>query len=345
MKKRAVILFNLGGPNSLNAVKPFLFNLFADKNIIPLPAIFRYPLAFLISRLRNVKAQKIYAKIGGKSPIEAETRAQADCLEKKLNRHGTDVFYRTFIAMRYWSPRLHEILPEIQNFDPDEIILVPLYPQFSTTTTKSSFEEWDRIATKVFEKKITKRICCYFEKTGLIEAHTILIRDTLLKRKSNQIEYEILLSAHGIPISCIEKGDPYQFQVEKTGKAIAESLQKIGINHPVRVTYQSKVGPAKWLTPSTEKVIEELSEKKKGIVVVPVAFVSEHSETLVELDFDYANLAKEKGAADYLRVPALGTNEVFIDSLMKMILEEPDPSICDQKYSACFKRACKKITF
>ena len=345
MVKRAVILFNLGGPDGPKAVKPFLFNLFADKNIIPLPKLFRLPLAFLISSLRHKKAQKIYARMGGRSPILPETARQAAALENRLAAEKPEDTHKVFCVMRYWNPRLEDILPSLKEFSPDEIILLPLYPQFSTTTSRSSFEEWDALAEKHFKEKSVSRICCYPENKDFIQAHVDLTVKIIREKAKADVAYEILFSAHGIPKSCVDKGDPYQEQVEETVKAVEAGLRREGVTYPVTITYQSKVGPAEWLKPATETVIEELSAAKKGIIVSPIAFVSEHSETLVELDEDYAELASEKGAPSYIRVPALGTEENYIKALAYMTLTaaagKGTGKSCGTARSACYKKACK----
>ena len=212
--KKAVVLFNLGGPDSLESVGPFLFNLFNDKRIISLPNPFRYLLARFISFRRKNFAKQIYKHIGGKSPILEETKAQADALEKSL---GDD--FKVFIAMRYWHPFVEEILPQINSDQFDEVILLPLYPQFSTTTSLSSLES---CLDKIKHKK--KIICCYYDHPLFIKSHARLILDQY--QKAQKVAKPIVLfSAHGLPVSVIKKGDPYQFQVEQSVKNVVKDLK------------------------------------------------------------------------------------------------------------------------
>lgn len=304
-QKIMVVLTNLGGPDSMEAVRPFLFNLFYDKAILNLPNPLRFFLAKLISTLRHKKAQGIYALIGGKSPILENTLSQARALKKALEK---DFDLLVVPAMRYWRPRATDVLEVLEAFKPSKIILLPLYPQFSTTTTKSSVDEWMKIAPKWQTKTVEE--CCYFIDPDFILAHQELIRPILDEAKNHGAP-RILFSAHGLPQKVIDVGDPYQWQVEQTVAAIMKGFE--GVDHVV--CYQSKVGPLKWIGPSTEEELERASKDKCPIVIVPVAFVSEHSETLVELDIDYAEKTTEWGAPFYGRVPALGDNPCYIKCL------------------------------
>ncbi len=304
-QKIAVILTNLGGPDSMEAVQPFLFNLFYDKAILNLPNPLRFFLAKLISTLRHKKAEGIYALMGGKSPILENTLIQAKALKKSLEE---DFDVVVVPAMRYWRPRAADVLGVLESFQPSKIILLPLYPQFSTTTTKSSLDEWKKIAPEWQSK--TVRECCYFVDPDFILAHQELIRP-ILYEASNHGAPRILFSAHGLPQKVVDGGDPYQWQVEQTVAAIMRGFE--GVDHVV--CYQSKVGPLKWIGPSTEEELERASKDLSPIVIVPVAFVSEHSETLVELDIDYAQKTKEWGATFYGRVPALGNSPSYIKCL------------------------------
>jgi ferrochelatase len=309
MSKRAVVLFNLGGPSGPDAVQPFLFNLFNDPVIISLPNPLRWLVAKLISKRRAPVAQKIYAEIGGKSPILDLTQKQGQALEKGL---GSDT--KVFISMRYWHPMSAATALDVQKFDPDEIILLPLYPQFSTTTTGSSFLDWNLAAKKIGLVKPTKSICCYPTELNLIKAQVDLLNKEISKTRKRT---RVLFSAHGLPIKVIEKGDPYQAQIEETAKAIAKAA---GLSvSDWRVCYQSRVGPLKWLTPSLEDELNNAFGDKIGVIILPIAFVSEHSETLVELDIEYREIAKKLNLSSYNRVPALGTHPDFISGLVKMI--------------------------
>ncbi len=311
VQKIAVILMNLGGPDNLEAVQPFLFNLFYDPAIIRLPNPFRYCIAKLISSTRKKKSQKIYSQMGGKSPILEETLMQAEQLKNVLQEDYQNN-YKVYVAMRYWKSFSHEIMPQIISYQPEQLILVPLYPQFSTTTTASSVKDFlDNLKIHNYTGKI-KTLGCYFLDNEFIQCHVDLIKDTFTQIEGNEDNYKILFSAHGLPLSIIKDGDPYQWQIEQTVAKIASHL---GLREEqYQITYQSRVGPVKWLEPNTEYVIKDLSQKGTNIIIVPISFVSEHSETLVELDIEYKAIADEYGVK-YLRVPTLRTSEKFIASL------------------------------
>ena len=332
--KKAVVLFNLGGPDKLESVEPFLFNLFNDPAIISIPSIFRYPLAKIISKRRAPIAKNIYKEIGNKSPILHLTIEQAKSLENKLSEKGE---YKTFVAMRCWNPRAIDIVKNVQEYNPDEIILLPLYPQYSASTSGSSIKEWNDLCKKRNYKVKTKTICCYPTESNFIESHTNLIRKTL--KNLNNKNFKLLFSAHGLPESKIKKGDPYQWQVEKTVESIMYKLRNENLDYII--SYQSRVGPLKWIGPSTDEVIIKYSKEKKGIVIVPVAFVSEHSETLVELDIEYKKLAQKNGCSFYKRVPALGIEENFIKGLAELVLQQETKGnfvssiMCPGKYKKC----------
>lgn len=313
-KKTAVILFNLGGPDHPDAVRPFLKNLFFDPAIIRLARPFRWAIAELISRRRAPTAQKIYDELGGKSPILENTVAQATVLEATLRAHGE---VRVFTAMRYWHPRANDVAREVKAYAPDDIILLPLYPQYSTTTTASSIQEWKKSAKACGLDVPTHAICCYPTQADFIRAHAQLVR-TYFEEASHHGTPRILFSAHGLPEKIVKKGDPYQWQVEQTTREI---LRELGSNPDYTNCYQSRVGPMKWIGPSTEDEILRAAVEKKPIVLVPIAFVSEHSETLVELDVEYAELAHENGLDRYYRVPTLSVHAQFIAGLAEMCLK------------------------
>ena len=314
--RKAVVLFNLGGPDNLDSVEPFLFNLFNDPAIINLPTLIRYPLAKIISKKRTPIAKKIYEEIGGSSPILKLTTDQAVELEKSLNAIQNEINFKTFIAMRCWHPRAAEAINKVKDFNPNEVILVPLYPQFSYSTSGSSISEWKEICKKNNFNIFTSTICCYPEDENFINAHVEEI-----KNKINQNNNEkLIFSAHGLPEKNIRNGDPYQWQVEKTVQKIIEKINLENLDYIL--SYQSRVGPLKWIGPSTDDVIVETSKSGKSIILVPIAFVSEHSETLVELDIEYKKLAINNGCKNYNRVPALGTNKNYIKSLSELILNK-----------------------
>lgn len=314
-RRLAVVLFNLGGPDSPEAVKPFLFNLFSDPAIIRLPQPLRYLVARLISSRRAKPAREIYARIGGRSPIVPETEAQAAALTSALEGLDLDVEVRVFIAMRYWHPRAAEAARAVAEFGPERVVLLPLYPQFSTTTTASSFKEWREAAAKAGLSARTETIESYPVEPGFVQAQALLITEALHRAGDGPLR--LLFSAHGLPQKVVDGGDPYQAQVEETAAAVAAALNRPGLDW--RVSYQSRVGPLEWIKPYTEDEIRTAGAEGKALVVVPIAFVSEHSETLVELDIEYRELAHEAGVPAYHRVPAVGTAPAFIAGLARLV--------------------------
>jgi ferrochelatase len=317
--KLAVVLFNLGGPDGPEAVEPFLRNLFRDPAIISLPALFRLPLARLIAHRRAPIARKIYDHMGGGSPIVAETRMQADALERVLSGGGVEA--KAFIAMRYWHPFSDGGAEAVKRFDPDKIVLLPLYPQYSTTTTASSLTDWHRAARRAKLSAPTTRACCYPWETGFVTAAVEKIRAAMADARPD-VSYRLLLSAHGLPKRVITKGDPYQWQVERSADAIVKALARPDLE-PV-VCYQSKVGRLEWIGPATDAEIVRAGKDGKGVIVAPVAFVSEHSETLVELDIEYRKLAVESGVPDYRRAATVGAHAAFIAGLAALVRRAAD---------------------
>ncbi|WP_138381216.1 ferrochelatase [Luteithermobacter gelatinilyticus] len=315
--KTAVVLFNLGGPDSLEAIKPFLFNLFYDPAIIMLPNPLRWLVAKLISSRRAPIARDIYRQIGNRSPLLAQTRDQAAALEKRLNERG-EGRYKCFIAMRYWHPLSAQTVTEVKQYAPDEVVLLPLYPQYSVTTTGSSLLEWTREAQKAGLEVPVRIIRDYPTEEKFIAAHADLIRNALTGLESLH-SYRVLFSAHGLPKKVIEAGDPYQQQVEQTCAAIVAQLGEKYADLDFVTCYQSRVGPLEWIGPNTEDEIERAGRDGKNLIVVPVAFVSEHSETLVELDIEYRELAEKCGVGKYIRIPALYCHERFIDGLAGLV--------------------------
>ena len=314
--KIAIILFNLGGPDSLDAVQPFLRNLFSDPAIISLPSWLRLPLARFIAQRRGPKARGIYQQIGGGSPILGQTEAQARALEEALAA-GNAHEWRGYVCMRYWHPMTEAVVRSVKRFMPDRIVLLPLYPQFSTTTTASSVKAWNEA---VNFKVPTVAIKSYPIEPGFIAASVELVKQGLTEAGPGP--KRVLFSAHGLPEKVIRAGDPYQRQVEETAVAIAAQLG--GVDYTV--CYQSRVGPLKWIGPSTPSEIERAARDKVGVVLYPLSFVSEHSETLVELDIDYRRLAAEAGVPIYVRVPTVGTHPLFIQGLAGLVraaLAEP----------------------
>ena len=325
--KKAIILFNLGGPDKLENVEPFLFNLFNDPAILNLPTFLRYPLAKLISNRRAPVAKKIYAELGGSSPILKLTKKQSDALEIKLNQTQEEDEYKCFIIMRCWNPRAKDVIKDVQLYGPDEVVLMPLYPQYSAATSGSSIKEWKDVCRKNNYHVKTSTICCYPTDQNFINAHT----KEIIKKIKDLKNFKLIFSAHGLPEKNIKKGDPYQWQVEQSVKKIVENLDDENLDWIL--SYQSRVGPLKWIGPSTETTIIENSKIGKHIVLVPIAFVSEHSETLVELDIEYKEIADANGCKNYTRVPALGINEDFIKAMSELIIKKNEYKINEDLYS------------
>jgi ferrochelatase len=308
--KTAVILFNLGGPDGQDAVRPFLFNLFNDPAIIALPGPLRWLVARLISGRRAPVAREIYANMGGGSPLLANTEAQAAALERVL---GPD--FKCFVVMRYWRPRAAEQVRAVMAWQPDQVVLLPLYPQYSSTTTGSSVREWRAAAARAGLRAPETMSCCYPTQQGFIGAVVERIRHGLgeISAGGGGDSARLLFSAHGLPQKVVDAGDPYQFQVEQTVAAVLAALDRPDLDHVL--CYQSRVGPLKWLTPSTDSEIRRAGADGVALLVVPIAFVSEHSETLVELDIEYRHLAAEHGVPAYVRVPTVDALPAFIDGL------------------------------
>lgn len=309
-RRVAIILFNLGGPERQESVRPFLFNLFNDKAIIGLPQPFRYLIAQLISRSREKLAKANYALMGGGSPILPETVKQADALEAAIARRVANVTFKCFPAMRYWMPFVQDAAKAAEAWGATDAVLLPLYPQFSSTTTASSLKAWAKAS-----RLPASTICCYPAGAHFAQAHA----DAILakwREGGSPAKPRLLFSAHGLPQSIIERGDPYQWQVEQSAAAVRKLLPA---DWDIRICYQSRVGPMKWIGPSTEEEIHRAGADKTGVLISPIAFVSEHVETLVELDIEYRELARRLRLPFYLRVPALGAAPRFIDALADLV--------------------------
>ena len=328
MEKVGVVLLSMGGPDSLDAIQPFLYNLFSDHDIIRIPKPIQKPLAFLISYLRAKKIRKHYEIIGGKSPQREQTQKQAKALEEKLGSR-----YKVVVALRYWHPMTEQAVREILEDGIKDVILLPLYPQYSRTTTGSSFNEFDRVARRYAKRgksfNLTtikgqeksyfyplelriKKVNCYYNHPMYIKAMVENIKENL----PNWQDYFFLFTAHSLPESIIREGDPYQKQTEETVRLIMEHFP--GVKHALG--YQSKVGPTKWIGPFTDELLEELIKSGvKKIAMIPVSFTCEHSETLYELDYLYGKMAKELGIEDYVRIPTLKDHPTFIEALAELV--------------------------
>lgn len=332
-EKIAVVLLNLGGPDSLDSVRPYLFNLFYDKAIINLPNPFRWLLAKFISSTRASKSRKIYSAIGGKSPLLELSELQAEALESKLNRESKFQF-KAYASMRYWHPFSDEILKEVDLYQPDQVLLVPLYPQFSFSTTGSSIADF----TKKLEKYNTKTLCCYYNHPGFINAHVDNLNNIYKQAKLEQEKIKILFSAHGLPKSNIELGDPYQWQIEQTVDLIMKQFPNVSY----QLCYQSKVGPKKWLEPNTQDAMMQARDEGYAVIIVPIAFVSEHSETLYELDILFREYAQEINLKGFYRVKALGNSDIFIEALADLCIILLDCQEGNKVFSADRLRNCPK---
>lgn len=310
MARTAVVLLNLGGPDKPSSVRPFLKNMFSDPAILSVPGPVRWFLARLISGLRAKKAMAIYEQLGGGSPLLPNTEAQAAALERLLGAEA-----RVFVSMRYWHPMSDACVAAVKRYAPERVVLLPLYPQFSGTTTGSSFADWRRAASRAGLSVPVHAVCCYPRQEGWVGAVADLIRGALAQMGSAGVP-RILFSAHGLPKKIIAAGDPYQWQVERTVDAVVAAL---GGGLDWSICYQSRVGPLEWIGPSTEDEIDRAGRDQVPILVVPIAFVSEHSETLVELDVEYRHRAERAGVPRYLRVPAVATHERFIAGLADLV--------------------------
>jgi len=341
VKRVAVLLFNLGGPKAPADVKPFLYNLFRDKYIIDLPFGLRQGVAAMIANSRAPSARKNYAYMGGGSPIVPQTIDQAQALEKLLGKvSGLEA--KVFVGMRYWHPFIEDITREIAAWGPDEIVVLPLYPQFSSTTTLSGFEAF----RKAYKGKApVKYVCCYADNDHFIAAQVKIIRNWLQFLPQDEGKRRILFSAHGLPEKIIQKGDPYQAQVEA---CVARIVAELDGPCDYQICYQSRVGPLKWIGPSTEEAIREAGKDEKAVMVVPIAFVSEHIETRVELDIEYGSLAAESGVKIYTRAPTVNLEPNFIKALNDEVLKALGANgitgdhNCDKCHSFCPKRPEKR---
>lgn len=320
--KLGVLLFNLGGPETLADVRPFLFNLFSDPEIVQLPIrAMQKPLAWLISTARHRKSSGYYVQIGGGSPLRRITEEQAAALRAELARRGVEA--NVYVGMRYWRPFTEEAIDQIVRDGVDELILLPLYPQFSVSTTGSSFKDFDALVDKrgglphIRRRQITQ----WHTQENYINALAGQIVEEIEKFSDpNPQRVHLLFSAHSVPQSYIERGDPYLRQIEETARLVSERLGSIS---PVHLSFQSKVGPVKWLEPSTDAKLRELAATRvEQVLAIPISFVSDHIETLYELDILYKKLADEIGIKSYRRVPALNLNPTFINALADLVCEK-----------------------
>ena len=326
-RRLAIVLFNLGGPDTTEAIQPFLKNLFSDPAIIRAPAPVRWLVARLISKTRTPAVTENYALMnqpGGGSPLLPETELQARALEAALENRLGDTEVHCFIAMRYWHPFTEAAAAEVTAWSPDEVVLLPLYPQYSSTTTGSSLTEWNKHYTGP-----ARTLCCYQRNEDLIAAHAEKILEAWQEAGEPE-NVRLLMSAHGLPESVVKAGDPYQWQVEDMAARLVPLLPE---SWETQVCYQSRVGPMKWIGPATEEEVVRAAEDGKHVIVAPIAFVSDHIETLVELGVEYRDLAVEKDVVGYTNVPALGTHPRFIkglaDEVMGLLSVQPGIRSCE----------------
>jgi len=335
----AIVLFNLGGPDAPEAVRPFLFNLFNDPAIIRLPSFLRWAVAQFISRQRAPLSREIYAQIGGQSNLLPNTMEQAEALKAELEGMPQDV--EVFVFMRYWHPTAEEVVHRIKNFDPDRIVLLPLYPQFSTTTVGTGLQAFEAEAERAGLTAPRQTICCYPSHFGFLDATVQNIRLGLEEAGSYGAP-RLLLSAHSLPEKTVAAGDPYQWQVEQTSLAIVDALGQSELDWVT--CYQSRVGPLKWIGPELEDEVRRAGKDGVPVVIAPIAFVSEHVETLVEIEKECRALAGEVGVPYFVRVPAVAANCTFIHGLGDLvqkalgqgaICSDDGPRHCPHEFSQC----------
>ena len=314
--KTAVIISNMGGPDSLDAVECYLYNIFMDPDIIdiPLPGFLRRKFIAWFAKKRAPESTEIYRKIGGKTPLTDITNQQAELLEKKLNVDDNPKF-KVFVAMRYWYPFVEEVWKEVVEQDFKKLIIISLYPYYSTTTTGSLVSLINRLnADKTFADENITIIDRFGDHPLFIQAMVDQIKEEL---KDNRYK-DLMLSAHSIPMKRIKKGDPYRDEIEKSVALMKEQLPD---DLKVHLCYQSKVGPIEWLSPQTEATVVELAEQGvKNLLVYPLGFVADNSETIYEIGMLYKDLAEEKGITNFERIDSLNTNTVFIDVLTDLVL-------------------------
>ncbi|NJO51113.1 MAG: ferrochelatase [Leptolyngbyaceae cyanobacterium RM2_2_4] len=320
MGRVGVLLLNLGGPDQLEDVRPFLFNLFSDPEIIRLPFPWlQKPLAWLISTSRAKKSQENYKQIGGGSPLRRITEEQAQALQASLQAKGQDA--QVYIGMRYWYPFTEEAIARIKRDRIEKLVILPLYPQFSISTSGSSFRLLEALWKEdpALDRVEHTVITSWYDRPGYLRAMAQLIAGELDKFP-NPDEVHIFFSAHGVPVSYVEEaGDPYQREIEECTALIMQTLNRSNAH---TLAYQSRVGPVEWLKPYTEDAIAELAaEGIQNLLVVPISFVSEHIETLQEIDMEYREVAEEAGIHEFHRVPALNTHPVFIEDLADMVAD------------------------
>jgi ferrochelatase len=314
--KVAIVLFNLGGPDSPEAIRPFLLNLFSDPAILRVPFFVRPFLARTITRARLKPATDGYRLLGSKSPLLEMTQAQGQAIEVAL----PELEAKCFIAMRYWHPFSLEAVRAVKTWQPDEVVLLPLYPHYSTTTTGSSLTDWRLAAARAGLAAPTSALCCFPTDPEFIASTLAIVRNAYEVARAAldpSVPLRILFSAHGLPEAIVQGGDPYQYQIEQTVAALIAAWRRNDLDW--KICYQSRATPQKWIAPSTDEEIAQAGRDKRAVLIVPIAFVSEHTETLVELDVDYKELAHRNGVPGYFRVPTQQLDDGFIGALANLV--------------------------
>jgi len=340
---------NLGGPSEQKDVEGFLYNLFADPDIIRLPSFLgklQKPIAYLISKRRAPKSQEAYQSIGGGSPIVRYTNEQANLIARAVKeRHGVDI--KTYIGMRYWYPFTEQALDDIARDKVESLVILPLYPQFSVSTSGSSLrvlqEEFSKADGRFKDNRMTHTVVSsWYDRPGYVDSVAGLIKEQLDSFTEEELskfgpEKHVLFSAHGVPQSYIDNGDPYQAQIEECVDFISKKLPE---GTKVHLSYQSRVGPIEWLRPYTDDVLPQLGEQGvKNLVVVPISFVSEHIETLEEIDIEYRELAEENGIENWKRCPALNYDATFINDMADLVVDSLNSPI-QTVTEACVRNNC-----
>jgi ferrochelatase len=340
--KTAIVLFNLGGPDEPEAIKPFRVNLFSDPAIIRAPVFIRFWLARLIAASSAAAAVENYERMGGRSPLLDLTQQQADALEAELS----DIGAKCFIAMRYWHPFAAETVKAVKAWGPDRVVLMPLYPQFSTTTTGSSLKDWHEQAAKGGLVVPTTSLCCFYDDDAYAASIAVLVDEAIADARVKlpaRAKLRLLFSAHGLPESIVKAGDPYQAEVEASVAAVMARLRDKDVEHVV--CYQSRATPQKWISPSTIEAIEQAGRDHIAVILVPIAFVSDHIETLVELDIENAELAEQNHVPGYFRAKVPNSDPAFIAALAGLarravtrgdgLCSHKGERACDERHGDC----------
>ena len=332
-RRVGVVLFQLGGPDTLDAIEPFLYNLFCDPDIIDFPfaRLGRKPLAKLISTTRAKKVQHHYSVIGGGSPIRRFTEQQARALENRLCAAGVDA--RCFVAMRYWHPFTSEAIAQVREAACDEVVLLPLYPHYSSTTTGSSLNEWNRL----FQENVPVHRVQTFYQNGIYLDSIVEKVEEALERFPVPGKPELVFSAHSVPMSVIEKGDPYQRQIEETVELV---MERGGWSNHHRLCYQSKVGASKWLQPALHTTLRHIADERiSEVCIVPISFVSDHVETLGEINHEAREEAANLGIERFEMTAGLNDSPTFIKALAELAASAAGIELSTQSGASCLMAA------